>query len=735
MLRYLNPDVDLAGSDRSIGFNYLGRLGGPAAEQSGDLWRVHQKDLSMIGAAAGLPMPLSHTVELTAVTVDTNSGPQLHANWMWASSVLDGEAVSTLSRLWFEALTGICAYVRNGGGGLTPADIAPARLSQQQIDELSRHYRIADILPLTPLQQGLLFHANTAHGNHDEVYAVQLGFTVTGSLDLHRLREAVHIVVNRHPHLVARFCAKFDEPVQIIQEDRVAPWRYIDLSGGNVDVDELIERVCADERAAVCDLASGEPVFRVALLRLAADRHRLVLTNHHIVLDGWSVPILLGEIFASYHGQRLPAAAPYRRLMSWLADRDSDTARAVWGEVFCGFEDATLVGSPDRLVPGPRGGASFTVSAEISAAVSGLARACQTTVSTVLQGAFAQLLMWLTGQRDVAFGMPVSGRPAEVPGAESMVGLLINTVPVRACISSATSTVDLLGQLQRVHNDTLEHQYLALPEIHRVTGHDQLFDTLFVYENYPVDTATRAGGHELAITDFSSLESTHYPLTIQALPGHELGFWVEFDTEVFDAAAIEALIERLKRLLAAMTSDPTGRLSSIDLLDAGERARLDEIGNRAVLTAPAPSSVSVPMMFAAQVARTPEAVAVTFDGRSMSYRELDDAANRLAHWLAGHGAGRGRYVALLFTRCAELVVAIMAVLKPGRPMCRSIPSIPGPGLGSCSMMPRRWWCSPPMGWLDALRGLTWRSLRSRIARLTPSRAQHCRRPAQTIWRI
>ena len=168
-----------------------------------------------------------------------------------------------------------------------------------------------------------------------------------------------------------------------------------------------------------------------------------------------------------------------------------------------------------------------------------------------------------------------------------------------------------------------------------------MFDTLFVYENYPVDTAALAGGHELAITDFTSRESTHYPLTIQALPGHELGFRVEFDTEVFDAAAIEALIERLKRLLAAMTSDPTGRLSSIDLLDAGERARLDEIGNRAVLTAPAPSSVSVPVMFAAQVARTPEAVAVTFDGRSMSYRELDEAANRLAHWLAGHGAGPG----------------------------------------------------------------------------------------------
>ena len=164
--------------------------------------------------------------------------------------------------------------------------------------------------------------------------------------------------------------------------------------------------------------------------------------------------------------------------------------------------------------------------------------------------------MWLTGQHDVAFGTAVSGRPAEVAGAESMVGLLINTVPVRARITPATTTADLLDQLQSAHNDTLEHQHLALSEIHRVTGHDQLFDTLFVYENYPIDTAALSGVHELAITEFTTREYNHYPLTVQALPGRELGLRVEFDTDVFDAASIETLIERLQRVLVAMTADP-----------------------------------------------------------------------------------------------------------------------------------------------------------------------------------
>ena len=527
MLRYLNPEVDLAGSDPPIGFNYLGRLGAAAAEASGDVWRISQEGLSLTGAAAAVPMPLMHTVELNAGTVDTDAGPHLHANWTWAPSALDRAQVSRLSRLWFEALAGICAHVRCGGGGLTPSDIAPARLSQQQIDELQRQYRIADVLPLTPLQQGLLFHASTAQGTGDDVYAVQLDITVTGAA---------------RPAPAARCGAHGGQPASEpggpilrhsstsrCRSSRLIPWRPGGMSNWapiDVDVDEQIQRVCAAERAAVCDLAD-QPAFRVALIRTAADRHRFVLTNHHIVLDGWSLPILLQEIFASYYGQRLPAAAPYRRFVTWLADRDRDAARAAWREVLAGFDTPTLVGPPGRLGLGRRGVASFRVPEQTTRALSELARSRHTTVNTVLQGAWAQLLTSLTGQHDVAFGAVVSGRPAEVVGAESMVGLLINTVPVRATITAATTTADLLDQLQNAHNHTLEHQHLALSDIHRVTGHDTLFDTVFVYENYPIDAAALSGVDELVITEIPP-DYYHYPLTVQAVPGRELGLRVQF---------------------------------------------------------------------------------------------------------------------------------------------------------------------------------------------------------------
>ncbi|WP_324738413.1 amino acid adenylation domain-containing protein [Mycobacterium sp. 5-140-3-2] len=673
LLRYLNPDVDLGGSDPVIGFNYLGRLGA-AADLPGELWRLSPDSLSLSGAAAAVAMPLMHTVDLNAGTMDTEEGPHLHANWTWAASAMDREQISQLSRLWFEALAGICAHVQAGGGGLTPSDIAPARLNQRQIDELSKQHQVADILPLTPLQQGLLFHASFAQDPGDDVYAVQLGITVTGALDSHRLHEAVHTVVNRHPNLAARFCPQFGEPVQVIPADPVMAWRYIQLGPEDPDPEQRVEELCAAERAAVSDLAN-RPAFRAALIRTADNRYRFVLTNHHIVMDGWSLPILLREILANYYGDQLPAPATYRSYLTWLAGQDRAAAQAAWREVLDGFDAPTLVGPAGRMRLGRRAVESYRLSAETTRALGELARSCHTTVNTVLQAGWAQLLMRLTGHHDVAFGTAVSGRPADLAGAESMVGLLINTVPVRANIDAETTVADVLDQLQQHHNDTLEHEHLALSEIHRVTGHDALFDTLFLYENYPIDTSVPLGFHELAITDVTNREYNHYPLSVMALPGRELGLRVEYDTDVFDAAGIEKMTERFQRVLSEMTVDPTRRLMALDVVDEAEHELLDSWGNRSVLSQPA-TGTSIPGLFAAQVARTPDAAALSFDGRSMTYRELDEAANRLAHLLIEEGAGPGERVALLFSRSADAIVSILAVLKTGAAYLPIDPALP-----------------------------------------------------------
>ncbi|WP_456320139.1 amino acid adenylation domain-containing protein [Mycolicibacterium sarraceniae] len=564
VLRYLNGDVDLDGPEPAIGFNYLGRMGAAGGDASGDYWEMRPDGWSVTAAAAAIPMPLMHAVELNAGTVDTDAGPRLRAGWTWAPSALDEAQIGQLSRLWFDALAGICAHVRGGGGGLTPSDIAPARLVQQQIDELCRAHQVADILPLTPLQQGLLFHADVAHSSGDDVYAVQLDITLSGRLDHFRLRDAVQAAVARHPNLVARFSQQFTEPVQIIPAHPVLPWQYIDLTAMGADVEGQITLVCAAERELVCDLAAHPPV-RAALIRTAVDKYRFVLTNHHIALDGWSLPVLLQEIFTSYYGQRLPGAAPYRRYVSWLADRDRDAARAAWSDVFAGFRTPTLVGSEDRADKATRSVASVRISEETTRALGELARSTKTTVSTVLQGAFALLLMSLTGERDVAFGSVVSGRSAELPGVDAMVGLLINTVPVRVRATEATSTAELLSQLQDLRYETFEHEHLGLNEIHRVTGHQRLFDAVFVYENYPTDAALLSGADGLAISDIANRDYYHYPLTVQAVPGTELDLRIQYRTDAFDDAAVDLLAERFTQVLVAMTADPSRPVALSDV--------------------------------------------------------------------------------------------------------------------------------------------------------------------------
>ena len=663
LLRYLHPDVELDGADPAIGFNYLGRIGG-GPELSEDLWRISGEGSPITGVATAVPMPLMHTLDLNAGTVDTESGPQLHANWTWAHSVLDQRQVTRLSALWFQALTGIVAHVRGGGGGLTPSDVAPARIDQRRLDELASRHRIADILPVTPLQQGLLFHARTSPTADN--YAVQFDLTIAGALDPDRLHAAVRAVVARHPHLAARF--DHEPAVQIIPADPEFGWQYRELA------DDEVAALCAEERSAVCDL-SDRPPLRAALIRTAPDRFRFVLTNHHIVLDGWSMPILLGEIFAGYYGHRLPPAVPYRRFVGWLAERDLDAARATWAEVLVGFDTPTLVSPTRGFGAGRRAAKSVALSADVTQALGELARTQQTTVNVVLQAAYAQVLSQLTGQHDVVFGTAVSGRPPDLAGADSMVGLMINTVPVRADLTAANTTANLLNRLQDNHNRTMDHQHLGLGDIHRAAGHEQLFDTLFAYENYPVNTGALSADNDLAITGFTTHEQNHYPLTVQAAPGTELGLRIEYDADIFDEAEIEALTWRFERVLTAMVTDPTRPLASVDSLDADEHAALALMGNRDVLSNVV-ARLSIPAAFAAQVAHAPAAVAVSDGDRDLTYQELDTASDRLANALADRGATPGSTVALLLSRSADAIIAILAVLKTGAAYLPMDPTLP-----------------------------------------------------------
>ncbi|GLW64278.1 hypothetical protein Arub01_25220 [Actinomadura rubrobrunea] len=526
---------------------------------------------------------------------------------------------------------------------------------------------ISDVLPLSPLQEGLLFHARYDDRGHD-VYSVQFVLDLEGRLDLDALFAAGQALLDRHPNLRAAFWQKgVDRPVQVIPRTATPPWRVIDLSGlGDEAAAERADRIVREDRAARFDL-SRPPLLRFTVLRRSAERHRLVLTTHHILLDGWSAQRVLHELFTLYahDGDAAALASPpaYRDYLRWLSGRDRDAARGAWRDYLAGLAEPTLLASAAAARSGTSPArVTRELDASATAALAETARRHQLTVSTLVQGAWGVLASALTGRDDVVFGVTVSGRPPEVAGVEDMVGLFINTVPVRMRIDPGAGLARLLAESQRRQMDLSAHHYLDLAEIQGVTGFRELFDSIVVFENYPVGFSgsdTPAPG--LRVTGAQGHDASHYPLTLVAVPGERLHLRLDYHPDRFTADEAGLIADRLAQLLAQMASGLDRRAADLEVLPPWEHRILREANE----TAHDVPDRLIGELFEAQAARTPDAVAVTAGDAELTYAALDERANRLAHVLLARGIGPEQTVAIAMGRSVDLVVALLAVLKTG----------------------------------------------------------------------
>ncbi|MGF1426922.1 amino acid adenylation domain-containing protein [Kitasatospora sp. LaBMicrA B282] len=662
LLRHLNPRTGplLAELPRPrYGFNYLGRFAGATAD-----WAV-LPELEGRVPGADERMPLAHGVELNALVQDGPQGPELVAEWSWAPRLRSAESVRELAEGWFAALRALAAHAAApDAGGRTPSDLAPAELTQAEIEQLeSQVPDLVDVLPLSPLQQGLFFHALYDTGETD-VYLAQLELDLVGELDAGALRTAAAALLDRHANLRAGFHGGLRHPVQVIPAGVDLPWREVDLT----EDPERAEQLAAEERGRRFDL-DRPPLLRFALLRLAADRHRLVLTNHHLLLDGWSMPVLIQELLALYaaggDATALPRVRPYREHLEHLDAQDRMAARAAWQAALAGLEEPTRVRAvPPGRVPTVPTRLEFRAPAQLGTALAEQARAHGLTLNTLLQGAWAITLGRTTGTTDVTFGVTVSGRSAELRGSEGMVGLFINTLPLRLRLDPAESLAELLGRLQGEQAGLLEHQHLGLAEIQELAGVGELFDTAMVFENYPLDAAALhapVGGVRLA--DVRVHDAVHYTFGLMAVPeGDTLAFRMDYQTDLVSAAEAQQVADRLLRVLTALAGDAALPLGRLDALAPEERHRLLTAWND---TEVAVAADPLPVLFQARVAAAPTAVALAFDAERLSYAELNERANRLARLLVERGAGPDGFVAIALERSIELVVAQLAVLKAG----------------------------------------------------------------------
>ncbi|MET7425486.1 amino acid adenylation domain-containing protein, partial [Dactylosporangium sp. NPDC005555] len=649
LLRHLDPaagPVLAAAPQPAIVFNYLGRLGGGTGGEP----FTPAPELPPAAVALSPDMPVRH-----ALTINATAGATLRLRLTYLPGRLD---IDGLVARWTAAL----AALRTAPGGRTPSDLPLLRLRQDDVDRLERaHPGLADAWPLSPLQAGLHFHADYDHDG-DDVYTVQQVFDLTGPLDAGRLRAAADALLVRHPNLRAAFVTMDDGPIQVIPSTVDAPWSDVDLTAlHGDDRDTTLRDLLAEDRVRRFDL-SAPPLLRLTLIRLGVERHLLAFTQHHLLLDGWSGPIAARDLFTLYAGGALPAVRPYRDYLRWLASQDPADTLAAWRSALDGLTAPTLI-APDAagataVVPEV---AEILVPAE---KVTAVARRHGLTLNTVVQGAWAVLLGRLTGRTDVVAGATVSGRPADLPGGQDIVGLLINTIPVRTRLRPADTWLDLLTRLQAGQAELLDHQHAGLADLQAAAGLPRLFDTLTVFESYPLDAGAldaAVAGTGLHVTAGIPLDATHYPLGLVVIPGDPLRLRLEFRPDLFDEAAARAILDRFAGLLAAFADAPDRPLATVDVLTGAERADLTA-WNATARPAGAGTVVDV---FAAQSRATPDAAALVHGDETLSFADLAARVDVLARRLVAAGAGPERVAAVLLPRGTDAVVAWLAALRAG----------------------------------------------------------------------
>ncbi|MFF4370596.1 amino acid adenylation domain-containing protein [Streptomyces sp. NPDC001594] len=658
-----------------IGFGYLGRTSG--AELPEDLrglgWAVEpaHPDLS---AAPDAALPLPSGLEIEAVAAPGPGGEELTASFTFPTGLLSREEVTELALLWVRALTALARHAATpGAGGLTPSDAPLAGVNQEEIDGWEARYgRLAEIRPTTATQSGMLFHSQLA-GTSFDPYHNQLVFHLSGDVDPDRMRRAGQALLERHPGLRAAYVARADgDLVQAVPAAGVVlPWRYLDLTGTGEDVrTEEFERFLTEDRAAHFDL-DAPPLFRLSLVVVEPGRADLVMTSHHVLFDGWSTPLLMRDLLLLYgsrgDGSALPAAPGFDAFLTWRARQDTEESLRAWTAELDGAEEPTLL-APGSEGVGEQGVAQLDVDlpAEEARALAARAAELGVTVNTLVQGAWALLLGRLTGRRDVVFGATVSGRPPAVPDVDAMVGMFINTLPVRVAYAPGDTLAEILTRLQDRQAALLDHHHLGLTEIQQALGRPSLFDTLFVFESYPVDReglgAASAAADGIAFTGLRPATATNYPLALMAAVDPHLQLILQYAPGVFDRDAAQAVAARLVRVLRQLAATPQLTAAHLEVLDPAERERLLTGLNPAPEPAP---DTTVPGLLGAQAARTPDEPALVTEDETLTYRELDSRADALARVLAAHGVGPESLVALALPRSAELVVALLAILKAG----------------------------------------------------------------------
>ncbi|MBO3287394.1 non-ribosomal peptide synthetase [Paenibacillus sp. FSL M8-0228] len=661
-------------TDPEISFNYLGQF-----DQD-----MKGNDLQSSSYEGG--MPLSPTMART-YTLDFGgiiSGGQLGLTISYSRTSYRPETIERLAKLLESSLREILVHcIHKEHPELTPSDISYKGMSVEGLDsllsEMGAAGEIDNVYALTPMQKGMLFHSQLdSQAAANDAYFEQVSYDMRGQMDIRAFAESLNILVRRHEALRTHFYFGRDtEPLQVVYRNQDCGFQYEDLHHLEKDeIDTRVENFKLQDKARGFDLRR-DVLLRVAILRTGEDSYHFVWSFHHIVMDGWCLSLINKEVFESYAALQegrvpeLAPAVPYSRFIEWLEAQDRKAATDYWSSYLSGYEQQTAL---PAVKSGRKSGGNTAsdwvtvLERELTLRVEETAKRYQVTMNTLLQTAWGILLQKYNNHSDVVFGSVVSGRPSDIIGVEDIIGLFINTIPVRILSEAGESFAEVMKKTQE--QALASHAYDTYPlfEIQALTDQKQdLINHIMVFENYPVDEQVEelgSDGQELfPISNVVAAEQTNYDLSLVVMPGECIKIRFMYNALSYDQTGIKRLHGHFVNLLEQVLLNPNVCIEELELVTAAEKQQITgEFNNTASAY---PSNHTIQKLFEEQAERTPDHIAVALGHQSLTYRELNETANRLAHTLCDAGVKPDEPVGILTERSLDMITGTLAILKAG----------------------------------------------------------------------
>jgi amino acid adenylation domain-containing protein len=585
----------------------------------------------------------------------------------------DAQSIEAFVQAFEQSLVELAEHCLNQPLPVTssPADFPSVHVTQTVINDLVALYPdLENIVALTSLQQGLAFQTSTLSADQHDPYHVQVLLHLAGDLNTTALQLTWSALVNRHMSLrLVVAPSQIGMGLGVVRD--ASAYEMIHASVPNGDRDVMVAALQAQDRLKRFDLEQG-PLARLTWLNVSPQQHILMISNHHILLDGWSAPLVLEELASLYKTacdvapSVLPRAFDWRAHLVWLAKQDQDAARNYWRDHLSALSSVSRLSLPTAQAPGEGfGEAWLSLDKESVAGLEGFCRAHGLTQATVLLGVYALMLGRLSRLDEIVIGSVRSGRSSALPEVERGVGLFIDTMPLYLDLSAGQSLVQWLQALQAEQAVQETHAHFGLTAAQALTpfAGTPLFEALFVYANYPAPQGERKFG-DLQIQSVGGEDGAHYPVSLSVIPSERLTMRLSFDRSRIDQAQGEQLIERLGELLRGLPSHAQTSLKAVPLLQAQERRALLAQAAGAMVDVAQPTQ-TLPDLFGEQVLRHPDAVAVVVESQRLSYAELDARANQMARVLIDKGVGPDQLVAIMLDRSPEMIVALLAIVKAG----------------------------------------------------------------------